>query len=79
MQIERCDQIGKHRRAPAEVCERGVRGVARVAIVFAPLLACLVIIRNAVAGAFQLVGIDGGPVLGQGGTVEAGHEEGFYI
>ncbi|EAU43995.1 hypothetical protein R2601_09612 [Salipiger bermudensis HTCC2601] len=75
MPVERLDQSRKDWKAPRQVGQRGIGGVARVVVLVAPFLPRLVILGDGPARGLELVEIDGRRLLGERGAVEAGREE----
>ena len=79
MFVERFDQILEDRKAVGQVIQRGIGGVARIAILFAPVLTGLIILGNREAGGGQFIGVDGLAMVRQGGVIEAGGEKRFDV
>ena len=79
MCVKHRDQIGKDRKPPGQVAERGVRGIAGITVLFAPVLTRFIIFSDDEAGVFQLGWVDGSAMFGQLGVIKAGREEGFDV
>ena len=72
MFVQHRDQILEDRKAVRQVVQRRIRGVARIAVLFAPILPGLVILGNRETGGGQFIGVDGFAMVRQGGVIEAG-------
>ena len=77
MPVQRLLEIGKDRETPGQIGKRGIGGIARIAVLLAPVLARLVILCDGVARGLQLARVDLGAEVGQFRAVEAGDEEGL--
>ena len=73
--VQHFHQIRKDWEPPRQIAERGIRSIARIVVLFAPVVPGVIIFCDHKAGLLQFLGIDCGGVLGQGGTVKAGHKE----
>jgi len=76
--VEGFDQISEDREAVGQVVERGIGGVAREIVFFAPILARFIVIGDGDARGFEFFGADL-PVLRKMRLVKAGREEGFDL
>ena len=72
MGIQRLDQRVEDREAPGQIGQRGVGGVAGIAVFLAPRLPGLVILGDGKARGVQFLGIHGGAELGELGVGRGG-------
>ena len=79
MLIQDLDEVGKDRKPPAQISERGIAGISGIPVFLAPVLTGLVIFGDGITGGFKFLGINGRIKLGQGGAVEAGDKERFDV
>ena len=78
MFVQHGDQILEDRKPPGQVGQRCIGCVAGIALVFAPLLAGLVVIGDDKARVFQLARINRA-MGGQRGVIQAGGEQRFNV
>ena len=76
MLVQQLHQIGKDRKPPSQIGQRGIGGVAGIAVLLAPRLAGLVILGNRIARGFQLGPVGRLPLFRKGGMIKAGGKEG---
>ena len=71
----------ENRKAPRQIGEGGIRGVAGIAVVLRPLLPCFVTFSNGIAGCLHFSRVNGGAVIGKGGEniKRIRSEVGFYL
>ena len=79
MFVQHRDQILENRKAVGQVVERRIRGVACIAVLFAPVLPGLIILGDRETRGGELIGVDGFAMVRQGGVIEAGGEKRFDV